>query len=220
MMAKRPEDRYQSMDEVVQALRRFIDEYGASDSSPRLRRFTESPSGMMRRSALSGERLRHPSDSGVGSGRGSMGGPPYTERSGGSSVIGRELRMPGGSKSGSGGKPRPPAQHDEDLELTVLPDDKPTSTAKPGSSRGGGSTISRSSDSSTAQKKSTLEAPSKPVDFTTWIADELEHAPPVHSERTTRSVPPESNSALLWVIVGAGVSVALLLGVLLIVFFS
>lgn len=228
MMAKKPEDRFQTMDQVAQALEAFVAESGASDSSLRMRRFGESPSGLMRRPGLSGDRLRRSVDeSGSGSGRGLLGGGSYGDRGGGSSIFGREQRPASGSKSGSGTNAgsgsvaRTQRDDEEELELTVLPEEKPNAGSKPGVSKAPGSTISRASDSSTVAKKGAVEPPGKPIDFTSWISEELAEAPRASaSDSRTKRASTDSSNTLLWMVVGAGIAVVVLLAALMLVFSS
>lgn len=212
MMAKKPEDRYQSMAAVADALRHYLDESDASDSSIRVRRYGDTPSGMMRRPSLSGDRLRRPGDSTSGSSRLGLGG---NERPGGSSVIGRDLGgLKSGSKSGSGPKP---LAKEEELELTVLEDDKPHSAPKPSASKPSGA----SNPGATGTGGASPTHPSKPVDFTSWIASELEHAPRASAtEAAQRPAPSDSGAMMLWIMVGVGVAVALVAAVAAIVLMS
>jgi serine/threonine protein kinase len=217
MMAKRPEDRYQSMHEVSDVLHRWVVEGGDPGSSGRLSRFTDSPSGLLRRQSSSSARLRSPAeDSGrrlpeSGVGRGS-----------GSSVIGRELRPGSGSiqpGSGAGSKPPEsrPREDSEELELAVLPDEKQAQAAV--ASKPGSSSAPRMPQDQSAAPGAGRAVPQRPVDFSTWLSEELSQPSIVAQSGEHRLHRHENDRGQwkFWLLIGAGALVTLLLAIGLIV---
>ena len=197
MMAKKPEDRYQTAVDVANVLRDWLKSRGPSgDSGPRL--------GGASDSGGSGPRIGRAFDTAslgdTVSSRDRLGRTP-THRPldpGGSSVISRGTRQPGssGKLPGNGNKPSgagtpPGAGQEGDLDLAPLADDaaanaklptRPPAASKPTAS-GPQPAVTAPHDSSAGKPAATIGAtpagtigakpPAKQADFGSWIEEEL-----------------------------------------------
>ncbi|MBX7074860.1 MAG: protein kinase [Pirellulales bacterium] len=228
MMAKDPARRFQSMPDVADALRRFMNDSQDAGSSGRLTRFGDSPSGLMRRpSGSSASRLGR---DGAGS-RANLDRQALNDSSSGklrdseSSIF--ELESRGGSnpsknppRGGSGsGKRAPSRSSDEEvLELADVGDDKPHSASKSGGSKppSAGSSASQGTEASAGDAIPVGAAtPKKPADFGAWLTEELANPhelPQIDEPRAQRAPEPTGSGALLWIILGGAVALTLLLG--------